>query len=105
MHNSGSESCIIPLCVGRSNWKAIDSEDGAIAAAYAYSIAEAAKANQADPFYYYKFLLEKLPSLLKEHGMEENLSFLDCLMPWTENYKSHERQEKEKDQRELSGTV
>lgn len=105
MHNSGSESCIIPLCVGRSNWKAIDSEDGAIAAAYAYSIAETAKANQADPFYYYKFLLEKLPSLLKEHGMEENLSFLDCLMLWTENYESYERQEKEKDQRELSGTV
>lgn len=37
--------------------------------------------------------------------MEENLSFLECLMPWTENYKAYERQEKEKGQRELSGTV
>lgn len=76
MHNSGSERCIIPLCVGINNWKAIDSEDGAIAAAYAYSIAETAKANQADPFYYYKFLIGKTPIPLKRawNGRKPKLS-------------------------------
>lgn len=105
MHNSGSERNIIPLCIGRNNWKAIDSENGAAAAACAYSIAETAKANQADPFYYYKFLLEKLPSLLKEHGLEKDLSYLDCLMPWTEGYRYYEQSEKERYQRECIASV
>jgi hypothetical protein len=96
MHNSGSERSIIPLCIGRNNWRSIGSENGAAAAAYAYSIAETAKANHADPFYYYKFLLEQLPFLLREHGIEKDLSYLDCLMPWTERYRSYERQERER---------
>lgn len=101
MHNSGSERSIIPLCIGRNNWKAIASGNGANAAAYAYSIAETAKANHADPFYYYKFLLEQLPPLVKEHGMEEDLSFLDSLMPWTENYREYEKSEKARYQQEV----
>lgn len=105
MHNSGSERSIIPLCIGRNNWKTIHSESGADAAAYAYSIAETAKANHADPFYYYKFLLEELPPLLKEHGLEEDLSFLDRLMPWSESYRAYERNEKENYLQELSGVV
>ena len=105
MHNSGSERCIIPLCIGRNNWKAIASENGANAAAYAYSIAETAKANHADPFYYYKFLLEKLPPVLKEHGMEEELSFLDPFMPWSENYRAYEQDEKCRYQQEIQNTV
>ena len=105
MHNSGSERCIIPLCIGRNNWKAIASENGANAAAYAYSIAETAKANHADPFYYYKFLLEKLPPVLKEHGMEEDLSFLDPFMPWSENYRAYEQDEKCRYQQEIQNTV
>lgn len=105
MHNSGSERSIIPLCIGRNNWKSIASGNGANAAAYAYSIAETAKANHADPFYYYKFLLEELPPLVKEHGMEEDLSFLDCLMPWTENYKAYEQREKDRYQQEVFHAV
>ncbi len=105
MHNSGSERCIIPLCIGRNNWKAIDSESGADVAAYAYSIAETAKANHADPFCYYKFLLEELPPLLKEHGLDEDLSFLDSLMPWSESYRAYEQYEKERHLQELSGVV
>lgn len=101
MHNSGSERSIIPLCIGRNNWRSIGSENGAAAAAYAYSIAETAKANHADPFYYYKFLLEQLPFLLREHGIEKDLSYLDCLMPWTERYRSYERQERERYRQEF----
>lgn len=101
MHNSGSERSIIPFCIGRNNWKAIASVNGATAAAYAYSIAETAKANHADPFYYYKFLLEKLPPILKERGMEEDLSFLDCYMPWSEGYKAYEQEEKARYRQEL----
>ncbi|MCM1412646.1 MAG: IS66 family transposase [Lachnospiraceae bacterium] len=101
MHNSGSERSIIPFCIGRNNWKAIASEDGATAAAYAYSLAETAKANHADPFYYYKFLLEKLPPVLKEHGAEEDLGFLDCFMPWSEGYRDYEKDEKARYQQEI----
>lgn len=90
MHNSGNERSIIVLCIGRYNWKGIESENGA-AAACAYSIAETDKFNQADPFYYYKFLLDRFPSLLKEH-----LSYLKCHMPWTEDYRCYEQSEKER---------
>lgn len=96
MHNSGRERSIIPLCIGRNNWKSIDSENGAAAAAYAYSITETARASHVDPFYYYKFLLKHLPSLRKEHGIEKDLRYLDCLMPWTECYRRYERQKRER---------
>lgn len=57
--------------------------------------------NHADPFHCYKFLLEEIPPLVKEHGMEEDLSFLDCLIPWTENYKAYEQREKDRYQQEV----
>lgn len=95
IHNSASERSIIPLCIGRNNWKIIASENGATAAAYVYSIAETAKANLADPFYYFKFLLEKLPCLLKEHKLEKDLSYLDDFMPWTKKYHFYELAQKD----------
>lgn len=99
IHNSASEQSIIPLCIGRNNWKIIDTEDGAVAASYCYSIAETAKANGANPYYYFKYLLEQLPLILKAHPVtsgSDDLSYLDGLMPWADGCREYERIEKRK---------
>ena len=74
----------------RNGWKSIDSIDGAITLGYYYSITETAKANGAIPFYYLKFLFERLPALMKQSGGKPAPEELDELMPWTDQYRSYE---------------
>ena len=59
----------------------IDTIRGAQASAIAYSIAETAKMNQLKPYEYFKYLLEEIP----KHGEYEDPSYLDDLLPWSEN--------------------
>ena len=63
-----SEQAIIPFALGRNGWKSIDSIDGGITLGYFYSLTETAKANGAIPYYYLKFLFERLPALFKENN-------------------------------------
>ena len=91
VHNSGCEQAIIPFALGRNGWKAIDSIDGGITLGYYYSITETAKANGAVPFYYLKFLFERLPELIKEKGKNPQPELFDDMMPWTEQYRSYEK--------------
>ena len=90
VHNSSCEQAIIPFALGRNNWKAIDSIDGGITLGYYYSVTETAKANGAIPFYYLKFLFERLPKLFKEHNGRPHPEDFDDLMPWTDQYRSYE---------------
>ena len=77
--NSACERSIRPFCVGRSNWRLIDSINGAQASAAVYSIVETAKANHLKPYEYLKFLLSEIP----KHMDETDFSFLDDLLPWS----------------------
>ena len=90
VHNSSCEQAIIPFALGRNGWKSIDSIDGAITLGYYYSITETAKANGAIPFYYLKFLFERLPALMKQSSGKPAPEELDELMPWTDQYRSYE---------------
>ena len=91
LHNSSCEQSIIPFCVGRNNWKCIDSIDGATAAGYHYTIAETARRNGANIYLYYRFLLERLPGILATHsGSGETFECLDSLMPWNDEYRRYE---------------
>ena len=90
VHNSSCEQAIIPFALGRNGWKSIDSIDGAITLGYYYSITETAKANGANPFYYLKFLFERLPALFKESNGKPTSEKFDDLMPWTDLYRSYE---------------
>ena len=93
VHNSSCEQAIIPFALGRNGWKSIDSIDGAITLGYYYSITETAKANGASPFYYLKFLFERLPALFKRRNGKPAPEEFDELMPWTDLYKSYEADE------------
>ena len=89
--NGFAERCIKPFATARRNWLFSYSIEGAEAAAILFTLIETAKANQAHPYYYLKYLLETLP---KQKITKDN-SFLDDCMPWSEAYKAYEAREKE----------
>ena len=90
--NSASERAIRPFCVGRANWHIIDSINGAKASAAVYSIVETAKANRLKPYEYLKFLLEEVC----KHQNDTDQSFLDKLLPWSDEIPSICRKAAEK---------
>ena len=55
--------------------------------AYIYSIAETAKANNLKPYDYFEYLLEEIP----KHMEDTDRSFLEDLLPWSENLPAHIR--------------
>lgn len=81
MDNNATEGVIRGFCVGRKNWRLIDTVAGAKASAIIYSIAETAKANNLKPYEYFKYLLEEIP----KHMDDKNLEFLEDLLPWSSN--------------------
>jgi hypothetical protein len=77
--NNASERAIRGFCIGRNNWKLIDTIHGANASAMIYSITETAKANKLNPYKYLKHLLSEIPKYMDG----SNLAFLDALLPWS----------------------
>lgn len=64
--NNAVENAIRPFVVGRKNWLFSGSPRGARASALLYSIIETAKANGFEPYWYLKFLFERLSVTPKE---------------------------------------
>ena len=79
--NNASERAIRGFCIGKKNWQMIDTINGAKSSAIIYSIVETAKANNLKPFEYVQYLLEEMP----KHMDERDCSFLEDLLPWSEN--------------------
>ena len=76
--NNASGRAIRGFCVVKKNWQIIDTIDGAKASAIIYSIVETAKANNLKPYDYVQYLLEEIPKHMDG-------SFLESLLPWSEN--------------------
>jgi transposase len=81
LDNNATEGAIRGFCIGKNNWHLIDTVQGAQASAIIYSIAETAKANNLKPYHYFKYLLQQIP----QHMADKNTSFLDKLLPWSED--------------------
>lgn len=81
LDNNDAERSIKKFCVGKHSWHIIDSKKGAKASVILYSIAETAKANDLNPFKYFKFLMEQLKEYSRNDVPEEEL---EKLMPWSE---------------------
>lgn len=81
MDNNASERAIRGFCIGRKNWQLIDTIRGAENSAIIYSIAETAKANDLKPYEYFEYLLTEIP----KHMEDTELSFLEKLLPWSED--------------------
>lgn len=83
MDNSEAERKIRNFVIARKNFVLIDSLAGADASAILFSMSETAKANNLKPYDYFKYLLEELPKHMEDD--HRDMSFLDNLLPWSEN--------------------
>ncbi|MBN2898609.1 MAG: IS66 family transposase [Clostridia bacterium] len=81
MDNNASERAIRGFCIGKKNWQVIDTIRGAQNSSIIYSIAETAKANNLKPYEYFEYLLTEIP----KHMEDTDRSFLENLLPWSEN--------------------
>lgn len=79
MDNNIAEQAIRPFCVGRNNWKLIDTIRGAETSAIIYSIVETAKANELNIYQYLKHLLTEIP----KHMDETSMDFIEDMLPWS----------------------
>lgn len=59
--NNAAENAIRPFVVGRKNWLFAGHPNGAHASATLFSLIETAKACGLEPYWYLRFLFEKLP--------------------------------------------
>ncbi|MGI6766930.1 MAG: IS66 family transposase [Lentihominibacter sp.] len=79
LDNNLAEQAIRPFCIGKKNWKLIDTIHGAKASAILYSIVETAKANDLNIYQYFKYLLTEIP----KHMDDTDQTFLDSMLPWS----------------------
>ena len=115
VHNSGSERVFAAYSILRNGYRQMDTVLGAESICMWFSIFQTAKENGVDEQIYIEFLLEELPSLLKEHGdyhymaMKElkqlgldnlpqygDLAYLDVILPSGDKFKKYAETYKEK---------
>ena len=87
LDNNATESTLRGFCIGKHNWRLIDTVRGAKSSAIIYSITETAKANGLKVYDYVEHLLTEIP----KHEDDTDLSFLDDLLPWSPNLPDHIR--------------
>ena len=55
-----------------------------------FSLIETARANGADPYFYLKYLMEKMP----KHLYDKECEYMPDLMPWSDVYRRYESEER-----------
>lgn len=80
--DSASERALRNFTIGRKNWVTINIVRGTQSNAVIYIITGTARANGLNVYYYIKYLLKQLVSLMDEQGNIEQSS-LEALMPWS----------------------
>jgi transposase len=66
LDNNMAENTIRPYVIGRKNWLFSGTPEGAAASAAMYSLIETAKANGLEPYWYLRYLFEKLPEAMTD---------------------------------------
>ena len=84
------ERKIRPVSTIRRNSLFSYSTEGADAFVIVLSLVETAKANEAHPYYYLKYLLEKMPEYINR---KRTGSIEEWLLPWSKEYKAYEEEE------------
>ena len=77
--NNYAEQAIRPFTIGRKNFVLMESDNGAKASTMLYSLVETAKTNEVNTYQYLELLLTEIPM----HMDDDNLKFLDELLPWS----------------------
>ncbi|HRX16064.1 MAG TPA: IS66 family transposase, partial [Spirochaetota bacterium] len=77
--NNKIENAIRPFVIGRKNWLFSNTPRGARSSACFYSLIESAKANKLVPYYYLRYVFEKLPGCSTKEELRKLLP--DMLSP------------------------
>jgi hypothetical protein len=85
--NGASERHIRAVAIGRKNFLFCDTIDGAEALAIMYTIVETARANNANVYYFLKYILEQMPRYMDG----TDTGFLESMTPWSSEYREYER--------------
>jgi len=93
LDNGATERSVRPVAQFRRNSLFSFTESGAEVMVVLFTLIETAKANQADPYYYVKYLLEQMPQHLYDQGKESE--YMPEMMPWSQRYRCYEVEEKE----------
>lgn len=95
MDNGKAERAVKPISVTRKNSLFSYSKEGGEVAAMIHSIIQTAKANEADPYIYLKYVITMMPDRSKgqDEGDYSYLSeaFMRDMMPWSKKYREYER--------------
>lgn len=75
LDNNPVENAIRPFVIGRNAWLFSDTVNGANASASIYSLIETAKANGHEPYFYLRYVIERLPQA-------KSLDEIEQLLPW-----------------------
>ena len=81
MDNNSAERAIRPFTIGRKNWVNMFSTNSAQASDVIYSLVETARANNIRVYDYLELLLTELP----KHVDDKDNSFIQDLLPWSDN--------------------
>ena len=90
LDNNGCEREVKPIACHRNNSLFSYSEKGAKTTVVTMSLIETAKANGAIPYYYLKYLFERM----SKHVLYNHPCDYDTLLPWSMEYKTYEKAER-----------
>lgn len=88
--NGIAERSVKPVALYRRNSLFSFSVKGAESMTTIFSLIETARANNADPYFYLKYLMEQMPKHLYDKGRE----YMQDLMPWSDVYRRYETTER-----------
>jgi transposase len=71
--NNQVENVIRPFVIGRKNWLFYDTQAGAEASSFFYSLIETAKANDLEPYSYLNYIFDEIPCCQSEADYEKLL--------------------------------
>ncbi len=91
--NGSAERIIRKVAAGRRAWLFCDTPDGAKALSLFYSLVVTAQLNNANDYYYVKYLCERLPGGLLGPVRQLSEEELEALMPWSDEYRTYEKNE------------
>lgn len=86
LSNNLTEQGCKAFVIGRKNWLFADQPVGAHTSAVIYSLVQTAKLNGVNPYYYLRFVLEKMSSCPNCKNLPEQE--LKDLMPWSDELKT-----------------
>ena len=86
LSNNLTEQGCKAFVIGRKNWLFADQPVGAHTSAVIYSLVQTAKLNEVNPYYYLRYVLEKMSSYPNCKNLPEQ--DLKDLMPWSDEFKT-----------------